>query len=171
MAADGPAAGDKRLQDQRRSFRQSHRRHAQQLRRRHDAVEHLSHRGREFPLLLLDRPARRREQGCRGRRRRSGSELCALWRCPAFWQAWGKFHDRFNVDKEPNEPNRFGWIVEIDPFDPNSVPVKHTPRLAASASEGAETVLNKDDRVVVLLRRRHARRVCLSLRHRRPVRP
>jgi secreted PhoX family phosphatase len=33
---------------------------------------------------------------------------------PSLWQAWGKFVDRFNVDKEPNEPNRFGWIVEID---------------------------------------------------------
>lgn len=30
---------------------------------------------------------------------------------------WGKLDARFNIDKEQNEPNRFGWIVEIDPFD------------------------------------------------------
>jgi secreted PhoX family phosphatase len=52
------------------------------------------------------------------------------------------------VDKEPNEPNRFGWIVEIDPFDPNFVPVKHTA-LGRFCHEGAETVLNDDGRVVV----------------------
>ena len=67
---------------------------------------------------------------------------------PGLWQAWGKFVDRFNVDNEPNEPNRFGWIVEIDPFDPKSLPVKHTA-LGRFCHEGAETVVNKDGRIVV----------------------
>jgi uncharacterized protein len=64
------------------------------------------------------------------------------------WQAWGKFVDRFNVDKEPNEPNRFGWIVEIDPFDAASEPVKHTA-LGRLRHEGAECIGNKDGRVVI----------------------
>ncbi|MEZ5827819.1 MAG: PhoX family phosphatase [Hyphomicrobiales bacterium] len=67
---------------------------------------------------------------------------------PGLWQAWGKFQDRFNIDKEANEPNRFGWVVEIDPFDPDSTPVKHTA-LGRFCHEGAECVRNKDDRVVV----------------------
>jgi uncharacterized protein len=70
------------------------------------------------------------------------------YKLPGMWQAWGKFINRFNVDVEPNEPNRFGWIVEIDPFDANSVPVKHTA-LGRFCHEGAETVRNKDDRIVV----------------------
>ena len=72
----------------------------------------------------------------------------ARYGVPGFWQAWGKFHDRFNVDKEPNEPNRFGWIVEIDPLDASSVPVKHTA-FGRFCHEGAECVVNKDGRVVV----------------------
>ena len=52
------------------------------------------------------------------------------------------------MDKEPNEPNRFGWIVEIDPLDASSVPVKHTA-LGRFCHEGAETVLNSDGRVIV----------------------
>ncbi|AKE39934.1 Putative phosphatase [Corynebacterium camporealensis] len=39
---------------------------------------------------------------------------------------WERFDDRFDVAKTPNEPNRFGWIVEINPLDPDSTPIKHT---------------------------------------------
>jgi secreted PhoX family phosphatase len=67
---------------------------------------------------------------------------------PSNWYSWGKYHERFNVDKEANECNRFHWIVEIDPMDPASKPVKHTA-LGRFRHEGAEMILNTDGRVVV----------------------
>ena len=67
---------------------------------------------------------------------------------PSNWYSWGRHVERFNIDKEPNEPNRFGWIVEIDPSDPRSRPVKHTA-LGRFRHEGAEVIVNKDGRVVV----------------------
>ncbi|MBD0862769.1 PhoX family phosphatase [Gordonia sp. zg691] len=39
---------------------------------------------------------------------------------------WGRFEDRFDLAKEPNEANRFGYIVEVDPHDPEAVAVKHS---------------------------------------------
>jgi uncharacterized protein len=61
---------------------------------------------------------------------------------------WGRYFDRFNLDKEPNEPNRFGWIVEIDPYDPNHISVKRTA-LGRAAHECATHAVSHDGRVAI----------------------
>jgi secreted PhoX family phosphatase len=63
---------------------------------------------------------------------------------------WHEFDERFDATKHPNEPNRFGWVVEIDPFNPSHTPVKRTA-LGRAAHEGATTVLAKDGRAVVYM--------------------
>ena len=63
---------------------------------------------------------------------------------------WGRFYDRFDLSKEPNEPNRFGWIVEVDVEDPNSVPKKRTA-LGRTKHEGAESIVAKNGKVVFYL--------------------
>ncbi|MET9715261.1 PhoX family phosphatase [Streptomyces rochei] len=63
---------------------------------------------------------------------------------------WERFDDRFDIAKEPNEPNRFGWVVEIDPHDPTSTPRKRTA-LGRFKHEAAEPRLTRDGRVTLYM--------------------
>lgn len=63
---------------------------------------------------------------------------------------WAQVDDRFDISKHPNEPNRAGYVVEIDPADPASVPKKHTA-LGRFKHENAEVVVNRDGRIVVYM--------------------
>ena len=67
---------------------------------------------------------------------------------PGSAYAWAKFHERFDLSKEPNEPNRFGWVVEIDPFTPGSTPRKRTA-MGRFKHEGAAGIFAADKRWVV----------------------
>lgn len=55
---------------------------------------------------------------------------------------------RFRVADEPNEPNRFGWVVEIDPFNPKLIPVKRTA-LGRLKHEGAKVQETRQGKIVV----------------------
>jgi secreted PhoX family phosphatase len=65
---------------------------------------------------------------------------------------WEQEDPRFDARGEDfrNEPNRFGYIVEIDPEDPDSTPVKHTS-LGRFKHEGANVIVADNGKVVAYM--------------------
>jgi hypothetical protein len=63
---------------------------------------------------------------------------------------WEIGDSRFDLADYPNEPFRFGWIVEIDPLDPQARPRKLTA-LGRFRHESATTVIAEDGRAVVYM--------------------
>lgn len=65
-------------------------------------------------------------------------------------RGWERVDKRFDAVQEPNEVNRFGWVVELDPSDPSSTPVKHTA-MGRLKHEGANVTIAPDGRVVAYM--------------------
>ncbi|WP_017557306.1 PhoX family protein [Nocardiopsis baichengensis] len=63
---------------------------------------------------------------------------------------WNRVDERFDLSKHPNEANRFGWVVEVDPTDPSAKPRKRT-MLGRFKHEGANPRITEDGRVAVYL--------------------
>ena len=61
---------------------------------------------------------------------------------------WENFIDRFDIAKEPNEPFRFGWAVEVDPYEPTFTPKKRTA-LGRFKHEAVNLVVAPGGEVVV----------------------
>ncbi|MFC6357350.1 PhoX family protein [Luethyella okanaganae] len=65
---------------------------------------------------------------------------------------WERYDPRFNADNPgyENEPNRFGYIVEIDPQNPTAMPLKHTA-MGRFKHEGANVIVGDDGKVVAYM--------------------
>lgn len=65
----------------------------------------------------------------------------------ADFHQWATVDPRFDLAKEPNEANRFGYVVELNPWDPASTPVKHSA-MGRCKHEGSNVHVAKDGTVV-----------------------
>ena len=64
--------------------------------------------------------------------------------------AWATADERFDIARHPNEPNRNGYIVEIDPLAPDSTPKKRTA-MGRFKHENAEIVIAGNGQVVAYM--------------------
>ncbi|WP_209372189.1 PhoX family protein [Brevibacterium renqingii] len=65
---------------------------------------------------------------------------------------WEADLDRFDTNNAgyANEANRFGWIVEVDPWDPDSTPLKHT-NMGRFKHEGANITISDSGHAVAYM--------------------
>ena len=95
-------------------------------------------RGELRSVLRRPHPARRPEPG------QGGLLRPAARRPPARSdRKWERYYPRFDVSQEPNEYARFGYVVEVDPYDPTSKPKKRTA-LGRFKHEAAANTLVED---------------------------
>ena len=69
-----------------------------------------------------------------------------------FGYGWHLFDGRFDLSNSGyrNEENRFGWVVEIDPYDDRKTPVKRTA-LGRFKHESVAVTVGKDRRIVAYM--------------------
>jgi len=65
---------------------------------------------------------------------------------------WYRYDRRFDLSDQDyrNEEHRFGWVVEIDPFDATQTPTKRTA-LGRFKHEGVEIVVGEGNRIVAYM--------------------
>ncbi|WP_157619216.1 PhoX family protein [Psychromonas aquimarina] len=63
---------------------------------------------------------------------------------------WHQHDPRFDIAQNPNEANRHGWVVEIDPMDPTSTPKKRTA-MGRFKHENVAVIINKDGFIVAYM--------------------
>jgi len=63
---------------------------------------------------------------------------------------WKATDPRFDLSKEPHEPFRFGWVVELDPYRPGSRPRKLT-MLGRFKHEGANIAVDRNGRIAAYM--------------------
>ncbi|WP_076259284.1 PhoX family protein [Intrasporangium flavum] len=65
-------------------------------------------------------------------------------------RGWSSVDERFDLAKHPHEAYRFGWVVEVDPFEPDSTPVKQT-MLGRFKHEGANVTISDSGHAVAYM--------------------